>query len=547
MIKFLKTSEIWQRKENFSNFDFFKFHIMASSQNLQSLFQLIKDKIHRLGNTNRSRWSAFSNNKEITIPQFCNRLEELDIVINRPTAATLWDYTKISPTSMKFGDFMKFISTDTDSIPSTLRIHQSKPKTSHAEPNDSPVKLQRPSLGRNSSPPKSDTFLQSIDSPISNSQPSPRQNPQSPFSQPLTSSGIINVLKNNKRALLNKLIESDPSTTGYITHSAFSDICTWFGEFSDIHSLIQIYDPKMTGLFCYFTLLSDLCTETSFSSAEHTPLPKSPVPEQRLSDFDSCEKIQQSSDIRSFSSQFGRNTDDMYSSTRQISTAINKRSFDPSIFNQSSGTSSGNRSSGGRGKLDPAIFGHRPTMDVVSQPQQIHADDITTAIQVNGLTLPQILADIEKHVSESGRSVKVVYNQWKGMRGMEASDLRDGLAKDCNIVYPLSDLQAIVQRYGGCMSLGSFVRMIGDGREAGEQARNISGIQKMTADEAALARIADQIIGNRWEEAMLTGSVDEAVSSLRSQGININPDDLRTLQQKLGKMGLVDAIKSYKC
>ena len=49
--------------------------IFMSGDQLYVIYQNVRDKIMRLGNSTRNRWSIFSSGPSMTIPQFCQKME----------------------------------------------------------------------------------------------------------------------------------------------------------------------------------------------------------------------------------------------------------------------------------------------------------------------------------------------------------------------------------------------------------------------------------------------------------------------------------------
>jgi hypothetical protein len=220
--------------------------------------------------------------------------------------------------------------------------------------------------------------------------------------------------------------------------------------------------------------------------------------------------------------------------------------LDPAVFGDAGHRSSSGESSGSRGRLDPAIFGERRVSEGLPEQDVQHADDIAGAERVEGLTTSQLIALLSKKVSQVSRGSKQAYTRWKGGNALlDANNIRDGLARDANILVPLRDLQVIVTQYGGPMGMSAFVRMLGDGAKFAEQNSTIGGVQKATEDEAALLRIADQVIGTEWETVVLRArTADDIVRGLARCGIEVQEGVIHTLTSKLGKTGLVDAIRA---
>jgi hypothetical protein len=180
-------------------------------------------------------------------------------------------------------------------------------------------------------------------------------------------------------------------------------------------------------------------------------------------------------------------------------------------------------------------------------PEQLsqRAEDSATAKRVDGLTTAQILELIGKHVSRIARSSKQVYAKWKGSHDfLSADDIRDGLARDADVVIPLRDLQVIVSQYGGPLSLSSFVRLLGDGAKSAEQNSSIEGVRRATEDDATLTIIADGVIGTGWESLVMKGSPEDIARGFTRMGIRVSENQVNVLVSKLGRIGFVDAIKA---
>ena len=608
---------------------------MSDAQRLRGLLHQIQAKLSQLGNSNKTKWNIFSTDTEISIQEFIENLGNLGIRIKPQDAATLWSATGITNNRMRFNEFVRFLQAE--------NIQMNKIATPPSKP-----------------------------------------------------SNLLNILQQNRRSLLLKLTEADPSTTGYISHRLFSEICSWFTDSNDITPVINKYDPSHSGSFNYFFLLADLCDD---EQAQHQDNPQvspssprstydqsfsrnlSPRSSPPYGNFNQADDSYQSptkenskfsskqsprngnyspfsnqsprsgnyspfsnqsnftnydnnipSPSSNYSNNFNYNSSNYnssnynsnnynpnnyntnnYNSNNNHSNSYNPNNFnsnnyntdnynsykepnvppaidisfsrdsnlnleqyqtspirnppmprnpgqtsgnsggrsrlDPAIFGQMSpkSPSGSSQPSGGRRNLDPSIFGQKPLVSYVPEQPVAHADDFVNADHISGLSSEQLKSLIEKHVSQCSKSAKVCYNKWRGSHElMTANDLRDGLARDANIVVPYQDIEMILQQYGGPLSLSSFVRMISDGREIGEKVKSIQGAQEITADDAAIERIAQQIVGTAWEtDLMKAVTVEEACRALQNHKIYVDPKILGPLQSKLGKMGLINSIKAH--
>lgn len=444
----------------------------------------------------------------MTPQQFSIRLQGYGINMNPQDVATLWRATGITSDCMQFNDFIRFLQAESINVPSS-----------------SPSNVS-PDI-------------------------------------------LLDTLRSNKRALLMKFIEADPRTSGRISHRAFSDICSWFGSAenqSDTRQIISRYDPMGKGVFNYFNLMSDLVEDdhsapiNSYSYQSNQGYPTSPTqapasprfsPKAPPIDVSYSHSPERNLNYDNNSYNFGlSNQNSSPKSPNKTPTSSGGRNrLDPAIFGTSSQQQHVNSgtSSGGRGRLDPAIFGQRsPTSDSVPEQPVQHADDFVNAEHVSGLTPNQYVELISKQVSRVSRGSKQCYSRWRGnLDLLDATAIRDGLAKDANIVLPYRDLELIVNHYGGPMNLSSFVRMLSDGSQYAEQNKTIDGVRKATEDEASIIQIADQVIGTKWEEYVLrSSSAEEVARGFAQLGIEADSNVIRRLMAKLGSNGFVDAIKA---
>ncbi|OHS98199.1 hypothetical protein TRFO_09080 [Tritrichomonas foetus] len=239
-------------------------------------------------------------------------------------------------------------------------------------------------------------------------------------------------------------------------------------------------------------------------------------------------------------------------------------SNDPEIFSRIPSSNSPKRTppSGARGRLDPTIFGNSPSKGYVSpsassrsSTSQQMKPEYEDAEQISGVGLKKLISMISEHVYNAYPNSKTCYHKWRGMHnGLEAGDLRDGLAKDGKILISLDDAQKIISKYGGPLTLSTFARLLSDGTRFKEEAD--MGPPEITEDEEAIFEIAEQVSAlmksrrgqrnvNQWEEIIYRApDIVDIVRGFEELGIDVSLDSVRVLTAKLGKAGLVKAIKS---
>ena len=153
---------------------------------------------------------------------------------------------------------------------------------------------------------------------------------------------------------------------------------------------------------------------------------------------------------------------------------------------------------------------------------------------VNPEALTKLIAD---KVDESVGSTQNAFNRWRGIdTRLTPQALQKGLSKDANINVPLEDLQELMAKYGGDLSEMAFSRMLGSAQP--------KVTRKMTQDDQALQDIADQIQQTGWEKIFYkASSASEIVRLLGEMGVIASEADIRRLTMKLGRTGIIDALK----
>lgn len=201
---------------------------------------------------------------------------------------------------------------------------------------------------------------------------------------------------------------------------------------------------------------------------------------------------------------------------------------------------------GGRGKLDPSIFGHKPVVEPPPETPVFDADKCKNAERIFGLPLPQLIEVVSKHVARSFKSSKAAFGKWRGKNDfLNAQDLRNGLARDCDILITREDANSIVQQYGGPMNMSSFVRFLSDGSKYEEQHKSLQGLKQATGEEAVWRRVANSVKGYDWESIVMKArNADELIYEFRRRGVNIESSDLYYITSKYGRSNFINAVRA---
>lgn len=381
----------------------------------------------------------------------------------------------------------------------------------------------------------------------------------------------MEILRRNRKKLLNKFIEADTTIKGRVSHQVFSETVNNFARDFNIKILIKKYDPNNSGSIRYFPILTELCDPNSlstplFQSTEEN-IPLTDIENEKVETPQTQENPEPTSPRRKSnnespvfeapdvipSSQFEHEgevseltlpppSNDAVPSQRYSPRSNLDSDIFAGLWKKGNTNPSYTARGGGRGKLDPLIFGEKPLSRMKFEQKQLEADECKNAKTINGLSNSQISSLITKNVGRAFRGSKHAYEKWRGSEELlTPSNLRNGLARDCNIILPLDSLSQITSSYGINISHSGFVRMLADGAKYSQDTSNHP--TELTVDEVALRKIAQEIHGNEWEDIILhSRSVEDIVRGLDSIDITVDPSEIRLLTSKLGKTGLIEAI-----
>jgi hypothetical protein len=414
-------------------------------------------------------------------------LNNLGIEITGKETVALWKLLKVDSKELNFDGFSKLLNADL----SSLRPALPSPPPAVPRPADSPP-------------------ARALPEPEPEPAVAPPTTPQLPLAPP--KAGLLATLSANRRALLHKFGECDPAVSGRISCANFQAICESFQAVGagSIEEIAAVYDPHLKGHFNYFSLLSDIC--------EHSDPPPTIARAVNRNDHGT-----------------GINPDLLMQATYGDSDDESPVTPDPPVLEEETGVSSSR--GGGCGKLDPAIFGRRPPPDSPPKFQRQSADAIVGVKPLPNLSVGELLRAIPKFVFKCSKTLKDCYQRWRGMHEfLTAEDMRDGLALDAKVLVPLSGIQALMERYGGPMTVSAFVRMISDGSRSDAPP---------TEDDSALTTIAARLRGEKWADIVFSSTcVEDIVLRFEQEGIEVSEKEIRLLTSKLGRTGLVSALQA---
>jgi hypothetical protein len=328
-------------------------------------------------------------------------------------------------------------------------------------------------------------------------------------------------------------------TTGHVSVCQFKSVCEWFQpQVNDqiVNAITSKYDGRFPGSLNYFRLLSDICEEDPRSSCQE-PIMNTGIDEPTGSVDSVTEEPVEPGLIRDYGA-----------------------GIDPELLRQATyGDSDDDATDGEALAMAPDIVEHTPA-GVGSSPEypplgehppempanvrqspeknlRVFSNENLGPEPLTGRASPQLREAVANLVLKCGRSHKEWYKRWRGSHEfLTAEDLRDGLANEAKTLVPMDDLKALLEAYGGPLTLSSFMRMVSDGKKPEERS---------TPDEAALVRIAKKIRGEKWAEVVfMSTSIEDIMVGLEREGIEVSEDDVRLLTSKLGRMGLVSALRA---
>ena len=164
----------------------------------------------------------------------------------------------------------------------------------------------------------------------------------------------------------------------------------------------------------------------------------------------------------------------------------------------------------------------------------------------------EIINEIIKKSNSFG-GVKNVFQRWKGIDSkLTAKSIHEGLLQDGKINIPPLEIESIIKKVTNgtdSLSLPSFMRMVGNNNNDSQRSNNNINQtgRKMTLDDQAIQDIADQITNSDWETIIFKANTsDEIVRLLSEMGIEVEEATIRRLTSRLGRIGLIDAIKLRK-
>jgi hypothetical protein len=161
------------------------------------------------------------------------------------------------------------------------------------------------------------------------------------------------------------------------------------------------------------------------------------------------------------------------------------------------------------------------------------------------LTPSEIIKQINTVIADRIGSSHSAFKKWKGINSkLSAKDLHQGLIQDGHVNISLQEIQKVVTFE---MGLTDFAKMLsGQNIESanGSGTTTFGQSRRMTTDEETICAISRQIHSPGWENIIFNSpGNDEMMKGLQRIGVEIDCNKLQIITTKIGRTGLIDAIK----
>lgn len=320
-------------------------------------------------------------------------------------------------------------------------------------------------------------------------------------------------LKQSLKDVIIDCMEADVRMTGEISLRWFNDICYSYdidSDRDDIFDFIQESDSSRSGIVSYFSLASLIC-KTNLNRRG------------RNDDYRGREEnlySRSNGDRRS-----KKNSDDDRLLSRRGNPQRNSTTrFQDDDFEEQN------------------VSARRPPSNLERQTSRSNIQQPETQTR---LTPSDIVQQINTVIADRVGSSHVAFKKWKGLNNkVSAESLHEGLLQDGNVNISIQDLKKVVTND---MSLTDFAKMLSSqsfGSNGNSGNTPFGQSRKMTADEETICEVARQINTPGWESIIFKSpGNDEMVKGLQRIGVEVDSNKLRIITAKLGKTGLIDAIK----
>jgi hypothetical protein len=156
-----------------------------------------------------------------------------------------------------------------------------------------------------------------------------------------------------------------------------------------------------------------------------------------------------------------------------------------------------------------------------------------------------IVRTIAEKMGDVYDSSNTCFHRWRGESpSVGPEEFAGGARRDFGVEVSRADAREIVGRFGGRLTLGSFLRLLASG--AAPKQQSAEKAQPLDRDDKTLMHIARQAKGKPWAEIIRRGDNPEIiVQRLRRVAIYVLPEDFKPAFTAKGKEALIARIQEF--
>lgn len=450
----------------------------------------LRKTIFDLADNNKKRWSHFTGDAPLTFERFSQRLIEYKITKNPDDANSVWKVFKCSGREMQFRDFICFLQSE-------------------------------------------DIVDDDDDQDEQQSNGSRRQN--------ITPTASLYA---HRRDLIDHFLQLDPNADGYITQRQLSDYVVTnqiVNSPQDLSPILSRLNSGATNQVNYFLLMYEISQCQNDFEISNTQSNRS----NANSPFDNKDRSPAVGGRGSLDpSIFGESS----SQRQQKPQSGGRKELDDSIFGEVSPKRQQNEQqnvSHARNNLDPAIFGEKAERANIPEQPSIPLD-LSNAKDCTDYDPDQTITLISKIANSKFKTVRDCFGTWRGQRDrLTWDDIYRGMVNDAKIEVSPEVVEALVDQYGGELTMSSFTRLVSDGARLNAPEPVREAPAPLTERDILLNKIAAGLKGKPAWEVSIKNSKNalDLVRNLKKFGINLKSEELRGPFEELGMKKIIDEIK----
>ena len=482
---------------------------MSESSRLTQILLDVIDRVKHRGLSTKVLWTNFSNGSPVPRAEFDRKLSNYGLQLRPGDLDIIWANIGARG-SMNYSDFVRFINMD--KIDANI-YNDPPPRETPPPPTRSVPAAMRDSFEPDPvyDPPPRAAPRDDYGMGRGYSDPLPPRDDYPP-SPSRSNESLASILVRCKQQIANALMDRDPTVSGFISAYDFENIIQRISlvNSSDIARLIKSYDTENTGFFNYFTLLSDLCNQIGPDPGMARAPPRRYDPPPVDDYYQPSPPRARPADDYGMSSYGRPPADDYYGMSPPRARAPPADDYQPRNVS-------------------------RQVVDDYYPAAQSRADEI----------VKEIAAKMDTVYDSS----QTCFTKWRGYsKELGPSEFVAGAKRDFQIDVTLAEADEIIRKYGGNMTLGNFMKMMGAGQEAVTQQRRQRQSTELDDNQKTILHIARQVSTKKedWRGVFrASDSVERLVTGLRSINVYVLLNDLRPAWNKYGKDGIERMVDEF--